>query len=662
MRCPPLHRLIEDYVVPNAALSLQHRPCQLFVPLHPTVTYSMPPTTRSQAASSCSTVPTTDDPLPSETTTTTTTTITSLCHEVGVTDTSAINPSTPSPIPVDQHPALIPLSMPNLSSPFHFIPQCLSSTPPPFQAATLAAFTYMQAQLATATHTISNMQTEIKTLKEQLAHATQQTAKNHQMLCDSEVRIKSTIKTTLQEFTHELQELQHNQQKQQTKLQEHTNKLQSLKDSQQNFHTDTKKQLQSLSIPKQKQTTSSQTDSPKASPPAVADHSTDARYTVSVNNRYTALADSTDLEPVTPAFPPPPSPPLLPSPSRNNRKAPLKQGKAAPNTATDPRRSTSGPTQQHAKAAPLLHRTATDRRPSPRHLMQQHRVPPDCNTLLLGDSIMRRVDEVKMSTRGARVRNLAVPGLTVADLCEWLSSLPPSPRIKCATFHVGINSCREGPVSVASWHRLVTLHRRAFPQAVLQASSILPPFGQHPLTEAASRSTANLRQVCRAERVVYIDHTPSFLSPAGAPKRAMYRPGDRIHPSDKGARSVALNILFAGGPQQPRQEEPIGPGQQHPAPRPRPLTNPWKQGHDPEQSPHHAGQPIHGQGLWHHTPGPCLDDKDFPPPTPRAPDAPEVTSTLGRRATPTPCNSEQVLPDSVPVFHLLAQMLRPYIN
>ena len=101
--------------MPNAALSLQHRPCQLFVPLHPTVTYSMPPTTRSQAASSCSPVPTTDDPLPSETTTTTTTTITSLCHEVGVTDTSAINPSTPSPIPVDQHPALIPLSMPNLS-------------------------------------------------------------------------------------------------------------------------------------------------------------------------------------------------------------------------------------------------------------------------------------------------------------------------------------------------------------------------------------------------------------------------------------------------------------------------------------------------------------------------------------------------------------------
>ena len=184
----------------------------------------------------------------------------------------------------------------------------------------------------------------------------------------------------------------------------------------------------------------SQTDRPKASPSAVADHSTDARYTVSINNHYTALADRTDLEPVTPAFPPPPSPPLLPSPSRNNRNALLKQGKAAPNTATDRRPSPSNPTQQHAKAAPLQHRTVTDPRPSPCHLIQQHSMPPDCNTLLLGDSIMRRVDEVKMSTRGGRVRNLAVPGLTVADLCQWLASLPPSLHVKCATFHVGINS------------------------------------------------------------------------------------------------------------------------------------------------------------------------------------------------------------------------------
>ena len=222
-----------------------------------------------------------------------------------------------------------------------------------------------------------------------------------------------------------------------------------------------------------------------------------------------------------------------------------------------------------------------------------------------------------------------MPGLTVADLCEWLSSLPSSPHIKCTTFHVGINSCREGPVSVASWRRLVSLHRQAFPQAVLQASSILPSFGQHPLTEAASRSTDNLRQVCWAERVIYIDHTPFFLSPSGAPKGAMYRPGDRIHPSYKGARSVAMNILFAGGPQQPMQE-PIGPGQQHPP-----------HDHDRSLTPGNRDNTLNNVPTTPDSPFRDWDSgttrqvhvwtiKISPKPTPRAPDAPEVTSMLGR--------------------------------
>ena len=58
-----------------------------------------------------------------------------------------------------------------------------------------------------------------------------------------------------------------------------------------------------------------------------------------------------------------------------------------------------------------------------------------------------------MSTSGTHVRNLAVPGLMVVDLCEWLASLPPSPHIQHVTFHISINSCREGSVSVPSWSR-----------------------------------------------------------------------------------------------------------------------------------------------------------------------------------------------------------------
>ena len=171
---------------------------------------------------------------------------------------------------------------------------------------------------------------------------------------------------------------------------------------------------------------------------------------------------------------------------------------------------------------------AADTGVSPRLMVLQQSVPLDYNSLLLGDSIIRQVDETKMSTNGLQVRNLAVPGLTVGDLIDWLTSLSPSTHVQNVTFHVGINSCREGPVSVANWRRLISMHRRSFPQAALQASSILPPFGQHPLKVAASRSTASLRQACQLEQITFINYTPSFLSPAGVPKRAIYRPGGRI--------------------------------------------------------------------------------------------------------------------------------------
>ena len=299
-------------------------------------------------------------------------------------------------------------------------------------------------------------------------------------------------------------------------------------------------------------------------------------------------------------------------------------------------------------------------------MMLQQSVPLDCNSLLLGDSIMRRVDETKMSTNGLQVRNLAVPGLTVGDLIDWLTSLSPSPHVQNVTFHVGINSCREGPVSVSTWRRLISVHRRAFPRAALQASSILLPFGQHPLKEAASRSTASLRQACQLEQITFINHTPSFLSPASAPKRAMYRPGDRIHPSHMGVRALALNIRFAPGSQNSRSPPHLQLHHQYH----HGLSGPGRQrtGHFPsqaDQSMTAASDPTRmaqNRGPWQPTPPPYFDPTEFPTPTPRAPDAPEVTSVLGQRASPAPCNRQQMSPDTMSAIQLLSKVLMPFIS
>ena len=321
------------------------------------------------------------------------------------------------------------------------------------------------------------------------------------------------------------------------------------------------------------------------------------------------------------------------TPQQDSLSAPPQRSNGA---ATPPEDNQTAPPQRSNGAATLQSCEAADAGVSPRLMMLQESVPFDCNSLLLGDSIMRRVDQTKMSTNGLQVRNLAVPGLTVGDRIDWLTSLSPSSHVDNVTFHVGINTCREGPVSVATWRRLISMHRRAFSQAALHASFILPPFGQHPLKEAASRSTASLRRACQLEQIIFINHTPSFLSLAGAPKRAMYRPGDRIHLSHMGVRALALNIRFAPASQNGQSPPHLqlhhqyhhglsGPGRQHTGHSPSQADQSMTAASDPSRM-------AQNRGPWHPTPPPYLDPTEFPTPTPRAPDAPVIGRHLGWQA------------------------------
>ena len=495
------------------------------------------------------------------------------------------------------------------------------------QAATITALQHMQNQLIRATHTISTMQGEIDSLNKKLAYYTNHNADTQQKIYDTEVRIKNTFRIANQDITTQLQDHE-------TKLQDQLQALQSFKVSQNSFNTDIKKQLHSFKTPKATQHTKNQSDS-ATTPPSV---SPDATIAVPTANRYAALSDIADLPAPAQSTSPRPSRAALHSnkaatPQHANRATQQDSRSAPPqhaNRAVTPQRdSLSAPPQCSKGAAtpPQVNQTASPQRSngaatlqsceaagtgvSPRLMMLQQSVPLDYNSLLLGDSIMRRVDETKMSTSGLQVRNLAVPGLTVGDLIDWLTSLSPSPHVQNVTFHVGINSCREGPVSVATWRRLISVHRRAFPRAALQASSILPPFGQHPLKEAASRSTASLRRACQLEQITLIDHTPSFLSPAGAPKRAMYRPGDRIHPSHMGVRALALNIRFAPASQKGRSPPHLqlhhqyrhglnGPGRQHTDHSPSQADQSMTAASDPTRM-------AQNRGPWHPAPPPYSD-------------------------------------------------------
>ena len=185
---------------------------------------------------------------------------------------------------------------------------------------------------------------------------------------------------------------------------------------------------------------------------------------------------------------------------------------------------------------------------NPLRELKEKIVPPNCKELLIGDSILCAVDEYKMSTSDVVVKNLSVPGLSVSDLLQWIATLSEKKHIQRVTVHIGINSCKTSPISTQTWTNVMKELRRAFPRADLQFSSLIPPFGKHHLKQSASDSTKNLLVACNRNKVKFINNTPAFLTKSGAPKKAMYKPMDPIHPSASGILAIGRNIYRASRP------------------------------------------------------------------------------------------------------------------
>ncbi|KAK7454136.1 hypothetical protein BaRGS_00039589 [Batillaria attramentaria] len=131
---------------------------------------------------------------------------------------------------------------------------------------------------------------------------------------------------------------------------------------------------------------------------------------------------------------------------------------------------------------------------------------------------------------------------------------------------------------------------RVFPKAILQASSIIPPRGRHYLSDAVHASNFNLQSACQRTGAHLVDNTPIFLTASGAPRQKLYSliKTDRIHPSNDGVRSLALNIRFGGPDQRSFSHEDMSPrGQQNRPPSSRGFG--W-QDHRPQ---HYTIRDVH---------------------------------------------------------------------
>ena len=73
-------------------------------------------------------------------------------------------------------------------------------------------------------------------------------------------------------------------------------------------------------------------------------------------------------------------------------------------------------------------------------------------------------------------------------------------------------------------------------------SSILPARGRHQLNNSIAPSNRNMSSACTKLNVDMIDNAKSFVTQNGAPRQALYRPKDAIHPSARGTACLALNF------------------------------------------------------------------------------------------------------------------------
>ena len=161
--------------------------------------------------------------------------------------------------------------------------------------------------------------------------------------------------------------------------------------------------------------------------------------------------------------------------------------------------------------------------------------------LLIGDPELRNIETHNFAEPTEVVQKICTPGLTVLELCEWRKVAPTKTAIKEVTVHVGVNSCKSGPVRVTAWGDLITKCTTAFPLATLRLSSIVPARGWHNLNNSILPSNRNLAKIYKDRYIKFIDNDKIFTAKSSAPRFDLYM--DAIHPSAKATAQLAGSLI-----------------------------------------------------------------------------------------------------------------------
>ena len=203
-----------------------------------------------------------------------------------------------------------------------------------------------------------------------------------------------------------------------------------------------------------------------------------------------------------------------------------------------------GNESQRLKNSDSLYSNRNNSRQSPRQIISAHKIPHGVQSLIIGDSVMRDIDHNRVFHSNSSKR-ISIPGLALSDLLAWLNSHEVRPGVLEVIIHVGVNSCWRDAVSVNQWEALIKAARRVLPNAHITLSSIMPPPDRSTkLAHHVKCANDNLFIACNIWRIWFVDHSTTFLTARGYPRRDLYW-GDQLHPNKKGSAVITGNLATA---------------------------------------------------------------------------------------------------------------------
>ena len=178
---------------------------------------------------------------------------------------------------------------------------------------------------------------------------------------------------------------------------------------------------------------------------------------------------------------------------------------------------------------------ATQNIPDAEAVKQDPPIPPPTKSLLIGDSLIKRVENIPL-TEDVSVQKIS--GAVVKDVKDKLHQ---SEQFKNVYILVGTNNCSDGNVDLDDFEELLSAASAKANGGGVFVSSIPPRTDNSETNRIIEDVNATLLTVCERKGHIYVDNNPSFHL-ANGDINVGFLESDGLHLNEAGTKQILSNM------------------------------------------------------------------------------------------------------------------------